>query len=291
MEQRKLSYSERKARDENRVPELVTDVVPWQVIHAVAYGIHHRTEYYVRSKFISDITTRCATAFGAWNFVDRKGTIDFLKNLSVDYFLDFCEFLAEECKKQLYHTSDKRYCQAWATFEDDLNEIFARHRFGYRIEKSLIRQIGSPALDVLAVHPALFAARKSGWIQAEKSYIEAILHRRGGEEELDDALTAAAASVEAALKAAGYKGSMLSQLLKSFSDDSTVDGTMKNVPSGLTNLLETVMAERHSKGDAHGKSPDSQPVDPATADLLIHWAGAFIVWLHDRKATKAKANL
>lgn len=282
----KLLYSERKALLENRGHPLVTAEVPWQVINAVAHNVHTQpVSYSVFSKFTTALTSRCAVAFGFWDFSNRDGTINFAKQLSLDLFLDFCEILAEEAPKTRYYnigTSVKSGVW-WARVEADLNAMFSRQRFGYRLENSLIRQLSSPTLDEAIVHPALFSFAKPGWEQAEASFTAAIRHRRGGDHELDDSLTAAASSVEAALKAAGYKGAKLSQLLRDYNNKEIRGGATRSLPTDLSKLLEQVMATRHSQGDAHGKEPDAAKVDPATVDLLIHWAGAFIVYLHDKQ--------
>ena len=291
METPKLSYSERKAKAENRVMALVTDSVPQPIINAVAHNIQTRPgDYYLLTAFLSVLATRCATSFGWWNFSGTDGTIKFLSGFSLDYFLDFCEILAEEgARIRSYQMSVMtKIGTAWPSVEADINEMFARHRFGYILENAFIRQLGSPVLDTIIVRPALFASQVEGWEQVEASFSDAVEHRRGGDAELDDALTAAAASVEAALKAAGYKGTKLSDLLKSYTVDERVGGALKSLPADIKKLLENVMSERHSKGDAHGKSPGTPPVDPATADLLIHWAGAFIVYLHDRDTSHGR---
>lgn len=130
-----------------------------------------------------------------------------------------------------------------------------------------MRKIGSPALDDVVVGPALLAVRRTGWEEAERSFREAIRHQRGGEDENDDALTAANAALEAALKAAGLNGDRLSTLAKSFRNSDLAPSEFAGVPEALDTLLKRSGAIRDNHGDSHGKplgaetvpSPDAQP--------------------------------
>jgi hypothetical protein len=135
--------------------------------------------------------------------------------------------------------------------------------------------VGSPALAEVIVGPALLAVQRPGWEEVERSYREAISHQRGASDERDDALTAA---VEAALKAAGYKGANLGPLAADFKARGPVF-ELRDVPAALNPLLQRSGAIRHGHGDAHGKAPGAGEVPQALADLAIHWAGAFIVYL------------
>ena len=65
--------------------------------------------------------------------------------------------------------------------EQKINDLFDRHRFGFRLEAGEIRKIGSPVLDEVVVGPALLAAQRTGWDEVERSFREAIQHQRGGQ--------------------------------------------------------------------------------------------------------------
>jgi len=93
--------------------------------------------------------------------------------------------------------------------EEELNRLFERHRFGYRIQDGDAHAVGSPALDEAVVGPAFLALARPGWEEAERSFREALRHQRGPASENDDALTAVNAALEAAMKAMGLKGSTL----------------------------------------------------------------------------------
>ena len=163
--------------------------------------------------------------------------------------------------------------------EYQINALCERHRFGYRIDNGEIRRIGSPILDEVVVSPALLAVQQVGWEQAERSYRDALTHHRAGENA--DALTSANAAVEAALKAAGFRGSTLGDLTKDFSTRSGRPSYLAEVPRMLADLLSKLYAARSSHGDAHGKPPGAEEVPEALASLAIYWAGAFIAYLAD----------
>jgi hypothetical protein len=111
------------------------------------------------------------------------------------------------------------------------------------------------------------------------TYKEALHHQRGGADENDDALTAACAAVEAAMKAAGYRGDRLGSLSKSFRNSGAVPPELAGVPEALDTLLHRIDAIRSSHGDSHGKHAGADEVPQALVDLAIHWADAFIVYL------------
>jgi Abortive infection C-terminus len=54
----------------------------------------------------------------------------------------------------------------------------------------------------------------------------------------------------------------------------------------LTELLLQLMAWRSHSGDAHGKGPGATAPPRELADLAIHWAGAFIVYLAESQSSK-----
>jgi Abortive infection C-terminus len=99
--------------------------------------------------------------------------------------------------------------------------------------------------------------------------------------ETDDALTAANAALEAALKAIGMRGSTLKELARSFKGSRHVRGYLENVPDLLEGFLNRLHALRSQEGDAHGKARGATNPHEALADLAVHLAGSFIVYLAD----------
>ena len=198
----------------------------------------------------------------------------------VSDFLDFLEIFCEEAtRRQTYRDGSGSVPMSGA--EDEMNSLFDRHRFGYRLYEGQVVKVGSPALDEVIVGPALLATRRAGWEEVERSFREAIEHQRGGSDENDDALTAANAALEAALKAAGFKGSNLGPLVKDFKRSDLVPSELKGVPEALEVLIGRSGALRSSHGDAHGKAAGAAAVPQALVDLALHWAGAFIVYLSE----------
>ena len=199
-------------------------------------------------------------------------------------FLDTVEIMvAEGTTMRAYKVSEFRgtreyFAPCLPTVEQDLNDIFDRHRFAYRVADGEIRPISSPLLDVEVVGPALLVVSRQGWELVERSYREAILHqRRSGE--WHEALTSAAAAVESALKAAGYKGATLGDLGKSFRNSPVASGYSPAIAEHLSELLEQLMAWRSHSGSAHGKAPGTEDPPQELVALAIHWAGSFIAYL------------
>jgi len=205
----------------------------------------------------------------------------------VEEFLDLLEIAVEAGQKRYRWSPPVRtstsprptQIQGFPELEDELNLLFDRHRFGYRMKNGEVQRIGSPMLNETVVVPALLAVQRPGWEEVERAYREAVAHQRGGEDKRDDALTSANAAVEAALKAAGFQGDRLSSLAKSLRNSELVPSELKGVPEALDVLLKRQEALRSNHGDAHGKAPGSPIVPQALADLAVHWAGAFIVYL------------
>jgi hypothetical protein len=199
-----------------------------------------------------------------------------------DAFLDAVEILAEQGTRARFVSVPGRRghnVSAIPDAEDRINRAFQRFRFGYMIERGEVRRVGSPALDDAVVGPALLAVQRPGWEQAERSFREALDHQRGGE--ADDALTAANAAVEAALKAAGMTGQTLKELARSFKASGLVPGYLGNLPELIEDMLDRLHAARSKAGDAHGKASGAEEVPQALADLAVYWAGAFIAYLAD----------
>jgi hypothetical protein len=111
---------------------------------------------------------------------------------------------AEKCRDDYYTSSPGQAIRVLPDIERHVNDLCERHRWGYRFENGEGRKVSSPALDVEIVGPTLLAVARPGWEQAQRSFKEALDHQRGGE--TDDALTAAHAALEAALKALGVTG-------------------------------------------------------------------------------------
>lgn len=198
---------------------------------------------------------------------------------NVEQLLDLVEVVVEEGERRYAVRGYDRY--AIPNAQNEVNDLFDRHRFGYRLENGEIRKIGSPALDDIVVGPTLLAVQRPGWEEVERSFKEAIQHQRGGSDENDDALTAANAAVEAALKAAGFKGANLGPLAKDFKKSSRIPSELRGVPEALDALIGRSGALRSSYGDSHGKASGANPVPQALVDLAIHWAAAFIVYVSD----------
>lgn len=203
-----------------------------------------------------------------------------LISMTGDRLLDLVEVAVEEASHSRRNLNGY-FVAAIPDAESEVNDLFDRHRFGYRLENGEIRKIASPALDEIVVGPALLAVQRPGWEEAERNFREAIQHQRGGSEENDDALTAANAALESALKAVGFSGDRLSALAKSFRNSGAVPSELKGVPEALDTLLKRSGALRDNHSDAHGKAPGAEEVPQELVDLAIHWAGAFIVYLSD----------
>ena len=122
-----------------------------------------------------------------------------------------------------------------------------------------------------------------GWEEAERSFREALPHQRGPASENDDALTAANAALEAALKAMGLNGSTLGELGRSLQASGYVPRHLVGVPKLLDDLLQRSNAIRSTEGDVHGKAPGASDVPQSLVNLTIHVAGAFIVYLAEVK--------
>jgi len=271
LQERPLRYSERKRIAETGdLGDLLHDAVPVPLRHAVLNLI---TRQGATSWFSYNLRNACAEYFG---WPSQTQVAVFLLQVSEpEPFLDFVEIAITQ------HTSDTRDIS-----DQGFNYLFQRHRFGYRVERGDVRKVGSPALEEVVVGPALLAVQRPGWEEVERSFKEAISHQRGGADERDDAITAANAAVEAALKAAGFKGANLGPLAKDFARSDLVPAQLRGVPEALETLLQKQGAIRHEHGDAHGKAPGAEQVPEALADLAVHWAGAFIVYLASVSAVR-----
>jgi hypothetical protein len=292
--ERRLRYSERKRlAEEGTLGDLEHDDVPQSLRNSIRHLFIEHAKGTVGGRWLKEVKSSCARFFG-WPAVEN---FDYYvrEGGSVEEFLDLIEIAVEVGLKKFrysrqgpsssFNSRQPQMVFGYSSVEEDLNELFDRHRFGYRLENGEIRRIGSPHLGEAVVGPALLAIQRPGWEEAERAYREAVNHQRGGPDERDDALTSANAAVESALKAAGLQGDRLGPLAKSLRNSDLVPSELKGVPEALDVLLKRQEAIRSNHGDAHGKAPGSPVVPQALADLAIHWAGAFIVFLAETSSS------
>lgn len=110
---------------------------------------------------------------------------------SVEEFLDLLEIAVEAGQKRYWSSPPVRTStgpgskriQGFPELEEELNLLFDRHRFGFRLKDGEVQRIGSPALNETVVGPALLAVQRQGWEEVERVYREAAAHQRGGEDE------------------------------------------------------------------------------------------------------------
>jgi hypothetical protein len=297
--ERKLRYSERQQMAETGgLGALEYDEIPPALITAVAYTVKGGTEAKNVGHTFAGSLHRAGIEHFGWN----PNTENYESGLTayglgggpsgVMHFLDLIEIIAEEASRPHAYRGlaghsrggSARYAifheAALPDFESTFNRLADRHRFGYRLEDGEIRRIGSPALADVVVGPALLAVQRPGWEQVERSYREALDHQRGPQEENDDALTAASAALEAALKAVGISGNTLGQLAARFKKSSLAAPQVAGVPELLDQLLTRAAAVRNIHGDVHGRAPGAHPPVPQElVDLAIHLVGSFIVYL------------
>jgi hypothetical protein len=281
MTERRLRYSERKRLAEMGSLGDLDDSASQTLRNAIWLYLQHaraRAEGDVRADYDAALADACGRHFGIAQLETVWVTPDTAE------FLDALELVVEEGMTPRRFTKwvDRGYRafseRCLPTAEPDLNSMFDRHRFAYRLTNGEIRPISSPLLDAEIVGPTLLLIARPGWEQVERSYRDAILHQRRSDE-WDDSLTAAAAAVEAALKAAGYKGATLGDLTKSFRKSPVAAGYSPAIAEHLCELLEQLMAWRSHSGSAHGKAPGSDDPPAELVALAVHWAGSFIAYL------------
>jgi hypothetical protein len=286
---RKLRYSERRRVAETGALEpLEHDDVPEGLRRALEFVTARAAETAnVGDKFARSLDRACVEYFGTTG-VFRS---DWILEAALDDFLDFVEILVEESVRKheydvpvgmgvegmIYRTCSRA---AFPNVEEKFNELADRHRLGYRAERGEVRRVGSPVLSDVVVGPALLAAQRPGWEHVERSFREALHHQRGPSDENDDALTAAACALEAALKAAGVPGTTLGDLAANFRKMSLGARQLGEVPETLQKLLSRTAALRNIHGDAHGKAPGhADDVPQELVDFAIHLVGSFIVYV------------
>jgi hypothetical protein len=289
----RLRYSDRqRVAEQGSLGPLEYDAVPPPLRKALA-SIYENAAHQglVGKKFDDRMRAACEQHFGRtfyWSTSSTATIGGFLQSQStpVEDVLDVVEILAEEAAMPWsYEVGGRnRTFRADEEIEAHVNAAFVRHRFGYRLSNGEVRRIGSPAMDEAVVGPALLATSRPGWEQVDRSYRDALHHRRGGPEEGGAAITDAHAALEAAMKAAGVSGDTLAALAKSFRNSGLVLPQLEGVPDALDKLLKRSQSIRDSLSDAHGRDPGTEEVPPEVVDLAIHWTGAFIVYLADATA-------
>lgn len=287
-----LRYSDRKRMaEEGSIGPLEYDEVPRSLREALVSIYENAARSGVAgSAFDKEVTATCTqhfgqkfygvnmSAFGVKEFLSAKPSYSSPYRSSIDDVLDVVEILVEEGPKR-WRFKDHGSLSADTSIERRVNAAFVRHRLGYRSEGGQVHRIGSPALDEAVVGPALLALERPGWEAAEKSFRDALYHRRGGPDEREAAITDAHAALEASMKASGLAGDRLSSLAKSFRNSGLVPPQLEGIPDLLDKLLKRSSSIRDPMGDAHGKAPGTEPVPAEIVDLAIHWTGAFIVFL------------
>jgi hypothetical protein len=292
----RLRYSDRqRLAEQGSLGPLEYAVVPEKLQAALAsIYMHAARKAIVGSHFDDRVRAACEQHFGEKFYGVNSASQrlqDFIEAryppISAPDFLDVAEILAEEAVKPWTYNVEGRSqtYRANPDVEAHINAAFVRHRFGYRLSNGEVRRIGSPALDEAVVGPALLATSRSGWEQVDRSYRDALHHRRGGPDERGAAITDAHAALEAAMKAAGLSGDTLAALAKSFRNSGLVLPQLEGVPDALDKLLKRSQSIRDSLSDAHGRDPGTEEVPPEVVDLAIHWTGAFIVYLADATAS------
>jgi len=256
----------------------LTDKPKAALVRAIAHLAEEGSQSHVGLRFDREVE-RVGKLYLGWAPSETLG--DALFRAKGDAFLDLVEVIIEKGGLKERHPGTGYKTAAIPQAERQVNDLFDRYRFGYKIEDGEIRKIGSPALDEIVIGPALMAVKRPGWEEAERSFKEAIHHQRGGPAENDDALTAANAALESAMKAAGFKGDRLSTLAKSFRNSDYAPSELKGIPDALDTLLKRSGAIRDSHSDSHGKAPGAEPVPQELVDLAINWTGAFIVFLSE----------
>jgi hypothetical protein len=275
---RKLLYSERKSLAETGSLGPLVDQPTPALVRAIAHLAEEGSSSHIGQTFNLEVD-KVGKQYLGWALSEELKTALF--RAKGDAFLDLVEVIVEKGGLKGRHPGTGYRQAAIPKASQRVNDLFDRHRFGYRMETGEIRKIGSPALDDVVVGPALIAVKRPGWEEAERSFKEAIHHQRGGPTENDDALTAANAALESALKAAGFKGDRLSTLAKSLRNSDAVPSELMGVPDALDTLLKRSGAIRDSHSDSHGKAPGAEPVPQELVDLAINWTGAFIVFLSE----------
>jgi hypothetical protein len=277
---RRLRYSERRRLADRGALAALEYEVPRKLRAAVQLHLEQRLAS-------ASVDARIAFRASMADLLIRHLATDewavIVRDAEIDDWLDFVEILCE-VGPMTFVVTDNFYGQhresVAPSIESALNEMFDRFRFGFSIEGGEVHRLDSPLLAQEVVGPALLAIDRPGWEQVDRTYREAIEHHRASSE-IDDALTSAASAVEAALKASGYRGATLGELVKDFRRKPVASGYSPDILKSLSDLLSQLMAWRSHSGNAHGKAPEAEEPPRELATLAIHWAGAFILYLSE----------
>lgn len=270
-EDRPLLYSERKRlADTGSLGEWVYDRIPEVLGIALRVAVSKGSGYLEHFAW-PHLTNEC---------FDRYGTLDPVSQITgtaeTARVFDVLELKAASLRRAAMEGLLSGPDHDPSNFDRRISYLFNLHRLGYVMDDGLIRSVSSPAMDAVAVGPALIEARVQTWEKAEVAYQDALVHLRGGENA--EALTAANAAVEAALKAMGLEGDRLNPLLKNLKGSGHIPSYAAGIPEAVVSLANRLMAMR-GQGDAHGSAPDADEPPAALAALAVHWAGAIIVYL------------
>ncbi len=285
----RLRFSERKQIAETgALGPLTFDQVPDPLRTALMFVLAERFKTDSLGKaFKSELHRKSVEHFG---WAPSESIENWIQWSKIDELLDFVEIVAEIAPiqinyRQAFHSGGSLLYRTakgvpFSDFETKYNQLSDRHRFGYRLQDGLIQQVGSPALSEVVIGPALLSTNRTGWEHVDRSFREALHHQRGPKDENDDALTAANAALESALKASGISGNNLGQLADGFKRADFPHAQISSLPSSLAEILKRVGAVRNTLGDAHGRHPGSDASVPdEIVDLAIHITGSFIVYL------------
>lgn len=227
----------------------MTDDVPETLIVAVKHlydTIPGRTGL-PPSRIRREIVNRCVAHFGV---PADQVVANVLFGGDAGRFIDFSEILVEVGQENFRVFSGQRHTFVLPipAIGSTLNDLFERHRFGFRIEDGNARRLTSPLLEQEVVGPSLFAAKRAGWDKVDDDYREALIHQRGGEIGL--AMNSAHAAAESALKALGFKGASLSDLMREFRKS---DIARPYLSSGLDQLMGVIskLTPLRGEGEAH----------------------------------------
>jgi hypothetical protein len=279
---RKLLYSERKRLAETGNLGSLDDDASAALRGALGTYYTHAPHAKVKTKFAAALEYEFALRFGG------KFSLAWINKASADALNDWIE-LVVQFGEATYYYKERKYFGGRSTFEQesavplrkvqvDLNRLFDIHRYGFRLTNGEIHKISSPMLEFEIMSPALLTIQKPGWDVVDRQYREALRHQRDSAEG-PDALIAANSAVESALKAMGFKGNSLDDLIKKFRNSKRATGFPVKVLDNLHELTNQLMAWRSSGGKAHGVAMGTPPPPAALVALAIHWAGALLVFL------------
>jgi len=192
----------------------------------------------------------------------------------VDDFIDAVEIVAENASTQMFDNRKNRVADPGRgrAHQSRVRPVpFRLSNAGRRDPQDWLARFRG---DARRPGPARRATARMG--SGRTHLPEAIHHQLSGE--VDDALTSASSAVESALKADRHErldtqgARSLVQVIR------LRTRLFGDVPALLEDFLDRLHALRSTEGDAHGKLRAADP-EAALADLAIHLAGSFIVYL------------